>query len=113
MHVECSQTLVCLKFEQAQVLLFAARYLSLSSVRVAGALPFTLYSWMTPFCMWLGGGSHETLMLELLLGFTAVTVTALGGALGTEGTQRSQDTETYELKAAPRKTRIKENEKKP
>lgn len=27
------------------------------------------------------------LMLELLLGFTAVTVTALGGALGTERTQ--------------------------
>lgn len=37
--------------------------------------------------MWLGGGSHEMLMLELLLGFNAVTVTALGGALGTEGTQ--------------------------
>lgn len=27
------------------------------------------------------------LMLELLLGFTTVTVTALGGALGTEKTQ--------------------------
>lgn len=27
------------------------------------------------------------LMLELLLGFTTVTVTALGGALGTERTQ--------------------------
>lgn len=27
------------------------------------------------------------LMLELLLGFNTVTVTALGGALGTEGTQ--------------------------
>lgn len=27
------------------------------------------------------------LMLELLLGFSTVTVTALGGALGTEGTQ--------------------------
>lgn len=57
--------------------------------------------------MWLGGGSHETLMLELLLGFTAVTVTALGGALGTEETQRSQKAESYELKAAPRKTRVK------
>lgn len=42
---------------------------------------------MTPFCMWLGGGSHEMLMLEMLLGFTIVTVTALGGALGTEKTQ--------------------------
>lgn len=42
---------------------------------------------MTPFCVWLGGGSHETLMLELLLGFTTVTVTALGGALGTERTR--------------------------
>lgn len=42
---------------------------------------------MTPFCMWLGGGSHEMLMLELLLGFTTVTVTALGGALGTKRTR--------------------------
>lgn len=44
---------------------------------------------MTPFCVWLGGGSHDTLMLELLLGFTTVTVTALGGALGTERTSRA------------------------
>lgn len=44
---------------------------------------FTLYSWMMPFCMLLGGGSHETMMLEVLLCFTVATVTALGGALGT------------------------------
>ena len=36
---------------------------------------------MTPFCMRLGGGSQETVALELLLSFT--TVTAWGGALGT------------------------------
>lgn len=42
---------------------------------------FTLYSSMTPFCMRLGGGSQETVALELLLSFT--TVTARGGALGT------------------------------
>lgn len=44
---------------------------------------FTLYSWMIPFCISLGGGSQETLMLELLFSFTVATVTALGGALGT------------------------------
>lgn len=50
------------------------------------AQTFTLYSWMTPFCMWLGGGSQEMVKvtLVLLLGFTTATVTALGGALGTE-----------------------------
>lgn len=45
----------------------------------------TLYSWMIPFCISAGGGSQETLMLELLLSFTVTTVTALGGALGTAG----------------------------
>lgn len=44
---------------------------------------------MMAFCMRLGGGSQETLMLELLLSFTVVTVTALGGALGTERRQVS------------------------
>lgn len=38
---------------------------------------------MMPFCLSLGGGSQETLMLELLPSFTVATVTALGGALGT------------------------------
>lgn len=40
------------------------------------------------------------LMLELLLGFTAVTVTARGGALGTEGTQKA---ESCQLKRESRK----------
>lgn len=44
---------------------------------------FTLYSWMTPFCISLGGGSQETLTPEELLSFTVAAVTALGGALGT------------------------------
>lgn len=35
------------------------------------------------------------LMVELLLGFTAVTVTALGGALGTDQTQCSQKAESH------------------
>lgn len=50
--------------------------------------------------MWLGGGSHEMLMLELLLGFTTVTVTALGGALGTEGTQADRKVKIRILQAA-------------
>lgn len=37
---------------------------------------FTLYSWMMPFCISLGGGSQETLMLELLPSFTVATVTS-------------------------------------
>jgi hypothetical protein len=32
-----------------------------------------------------GGGSQDTLILELLLSFTVTTLTALGGALGTAG----------------------------
>lgn len=42
------------------------------------------------------------LMLELLLGFTAVTVTARGGALGTEGTQWRQKAESRQLKGESR-----------
>lgn len=38
---------------------------------------------MTPFCISVGGGCHDTLMLELLLSLTVATVTARGGALGT------------------------------
>lgn len=49
---------------------------------------FTLYSRMTPLCVRLGGGSHETLTLELLFCFSRDTWTALGGALGTERGQR-------------------------
>lgn len=45
---------------------------------------FTLYSRMMPLCVRLGGGSHETLTLELLLCFSGDTWTNLGGALGTE-----------------------------
>lgn len=44
-----------------------------------------MYSWMMPFCISLGGGSQEMLMLVLLPSFVAATVTALGGALGTVG----------------------------
>lgn len=68
--------------------------------RGSGATSLTLYSWMTPFCMWLSGGSHETLMLELLLGCTTVTVTALGGALGTERTHAQKKQESRKLKTS-------------
>src|SRR4029434_4895067 len=38
--------------------------------------PFTLYSWMSPFCASAGGGCQETLMLELLPRLSVDTVTA-------------------------------------
>lgn len=62
-----------------------------AGVRPPGRGVFTLYSWMMPLCISLGGGSQETLTLELLPSFAVATVTARGGALGTvRGSQGGQ-----------------------
>lgn len=44
-----------------------------------------------------GGGSQDTLILELLLSFTVTTVTALGGALGTAGKEGRSSSEKTQL----------------